>query len=162
VPLPPNSYFNTSGRGMPDVAAVGHNVLIVQSGQAEPVGGTSASSPIFASIVALLNIASMEKSGKPLGFLNPFLYKMQADDPTTFHDITVGDNKCTEDGCASTCEGFVCTKGWDPVTGLGTPNFENMLAYVKKNARTPKGQKAAAAPAKTAEKRLSKKMKRKH
>jgi len=35
-------------------------------------------------------------------------------------------------GCASTCEGFTATKGWDPVSGVGTPNFEKMLEYLKK------------------------------
>jgi tripeptidyl-peptidase-1 len=131
VALPSAGYFNASGRAFPDVAAIGHNLLIVLSGAAQPVGGTSASSPIFASIVALLNTAQIELTGKPLGFLNPFLYQMHAKNPATFHDITVGDNKCTEDGCAATCQGYECAPGWDPVSGLGTPNFANMLAYVK-------------------------------
>ncbi len=52
--------------------------------------------------------------------MNPLLYKMWSDDPTLFNDITVGDNICTEKGCAPTCKGFKATKGWDPVTGLGT------------------------------------------
>ena len=94
-------------------------------------GGTSASAPLFASIIAMLNVASIQKTGKTLGFLNPFLYKMAADEPSAFHDITVGDNKCTEYGCYATCEGYQTAAGWDPVTGLGTPNFEKMLAYVK-------------------------------
>jgi len=131
VQYPPIGYFNRSGRGFPDVGAIGHNLLIYTEGGAQPVGGTSASSPIFASILALLNVASIEKTGKPIGFANPFLYKMHQDCADCFNDVTVGDNKCTEDGCASTCKGYECAKGWDPVTGLGTPNFEKMLAYVK-------------------------------
>lgn len=131
VALPPSTYFNTSGRAYPDVGAVGHNLIILDGGAAQAVGGTSASSPIFAAVVALLNVAQIEKTGKPLGFLNPFLYQMYAADATTFNDITVGDNKCTEQGCSSSCQGYLCAPGWDPVTGLGTPNFENMLAYVK-------------------------------
>jgi len=116
---------------MPDVAAMGHNVLIVDGGAAQPVGGTSASSPIFAAVVSLLNVASIQKTGAPLGFLNPFLYQMAAAEPSCFHDITVGDNICTEDGCGASCQGYRCAKGWDPVTGLGSPNFANMLAYVQ-------------------------------
>lgn len=131
VKLPGQGYFNASGRGAPDVAAIGHNLIVDAQGQPQPVGGTSASSPIFASVIALLNVASIEKTGKPLGFLNPFLYKMAADEPAAFHDVTVGDNKCTENGCSASCEGYLAAKGWDPVTGLGTPNFEKMLAYVK-------------------------------
>ena len=56
---------------------------------------------------------------------------MAAQSPSTFTDITVGDNKCTEDGCAPSCQGFVCAKGWDPVTGLGVANVQEMLHYVQ-------------------------------
>jgi hypothetical protein len=39
---------------------------------------------------------------------------MYAADSTIFHDITVGDNKCTEDGCGlGNCQGYECTQGWD-------------------------------------------------
>merc|ERR1712098_980204 len=100
-------------------------------GQWFPVGGTSASTPTFAGIVAHLNDLSYKKTGKPLGFLNPFLYQMYADMPSAFTDVTTGDNKCTEDGCASTCKGYECAKGWDPVTGLGTPVVDKMVSYVE-------------------------------
>jgi tripeptidyl-peptidase-1 len=132
VALPPTSYFNQTSRGYPDIAAVGHNNLIYQSG-VEAVGGTSASSPIWAGIVALLNQAAKAKDGKPLGFLNPLLYQIASEQPSAFHDITVGDNICTEYGCASTCQGFKATKGWDPVTGLGSPNFPALLKYIQDN-----------------------------
>lgn len=59
-----------------------------------------------------------DKTGKPLGFMNPLLYQMAATQPSTFTDITKGNNKCTENGCSSSCKGFEATKGWDPVTGL--------------------------------------------
>lgn len=68
-----------------------------------------------------------------LGFLNPLLYKMAAACPNCFNDITTGDNICTEDGCSSSCYGFTCTKGWDPVSGLGSPHYPNMLNYIKTN-----------------------------
>lgn len=55
---------------------------------------------------------------------------MAADKPATFTDVTVGDNKCTESGCAASCQGFECAKGWDPVTGLGVANVQEMLSYV--------------------------------
>jgi len=130
VALPPSSYFNASNRAYPDVAAVGSDVLVYQSG-IEDVGGTSCSSPAFAAVAALLNHYAIQKTGKPLGFLNPFIYKMFADDPTTFHDITVGDNKCTEDGCDPNCQGFLAAPGWDPVTGFGTPNVARMINYIQ-------------------------------
>lgn len=131
VQLPPASYYNASGRAHPDVASLGTAILIYsqQEGGWALVGGTSAASPSFAGYIALVTQVVKQKTGKPLGFLNPFLYKMWADAPKTFTDITVGDNICTEDGCASSCKGFRCTKGWDPVTGLGVANVKEMLAY---------------------------------
>lgn len=47
-----------------------------------------------------------------------------------FHDVTQGDNKCTESGCTSSCEGFLASKGWDPVTGLGSPNVAELEKYI--------------------------------
>jgi len=91
-----------------------------------------------------LNEIALKKSGKPLGFLNPLLYQAFAADPTIYHDITVGDNKCTEQGCGATCQGFLCAPGWDPVTGLGSPNFLKLSNYVTSHLE----KKAASAPKK--------------
>ncbi|EKM58673.1 uncharacterized protein PHACADRAFT_89753 [Phanerochaete carnosa HHB-10118-sp] len=113
-----NGKFNTSGRAYPDVAAIGVNVEIVVNGQAETVDGTSCASPIFASTIALINDALIAAGKSPLGFLNPFLYA----NPGAFNDITSGDNA----GCNT--NGFPAGKGWDPVTGLGTPNFAALKA----------------------------------
>lgn len=133
VALPPSTYFNKSNRAYPDVAAMGNNfaVYLNSYGGWTTVGGTSASSPTFASIAGYLNSLSMNKTGKPLGFMNPLLYKMAAAKPSAFTDIVSGDNKCTEDGCFSSCKGYECAKGWDPVTGLGTPVLSEMLAYIE-------------------------------
>lgn len=60
------------------------------------IGGTSASSPAFAGIVALLNDARLAKKLPPLGFLNPLLYSK--DVAQTFNDITSGHNS----GCGTT------------------------------------------------------------
>jgi tripeptidyl-peptidase-1 len=130
VTLPPASYFNTSGRAFPDIAALGHQCVVVQNGYPEGVGGTSCAAPIVAGIFSLLNQLSYKKTNKPLGFLNPLIYQMFTADPTIFQDITVGDNKCTEDGCSGSCKGFLATKGWDPVTGVGTPNYQQIFKYL--------------------------------
>jgi len=129
VTLPPASYYNATNRGHPDLAAIGHDCLIYDGG-IEPVGGTSCATPLWSSVIGSVNYAQIKKTGKPLGFLNPFLYKMAADCPDCFTDIIVGDNLCTEDGCSSSCEGFYATTGWDPVTGLGSPMANNIIAYV--------------------------------
>lgn len=49
------SLFNASGRGYPDLSATGSNVPIIFQGRLTMVGGTSASSPIVAGLIALLN-----------------------------------------------------------------------------------------------------------
>jgi len=132
VQLPPSTYFNATNRAYPDVAALGNAVLIYQGG-ITPVGGTSCSAPEWAAVVSILNQAAIKKSGKPLGFLNPWIYQTAAACSTCFHDITVGDNICTEDGCSSGCQGFRCTTGWDPVTGFGSPNVQALITYINAN-----------------------------
>lgn len=82
--------FNTSGRGYPDVAAQGENVEIVVGGKTGTVAGTSCSSPIFASVIALLNDQLIAAGKSPLGFLNPFLYS--AAGQAALNDITTGKN----------------------------------------------------------------------
>ncbi|KAJ7215326.1 subtilisin-like protein [Mycena haematopus] len=110
--------YNTTGRAYPDVSASGENVLIVQDGQSGLVAGTSCSSPIFSSVIGLLN-DELLNAGKPvLGFLNPWLYA----NPQAFNDITSGSNP----GCGT--QGFPAKAGWDPVTGLGSPNYVALRA----------------------------------
>ncbi|KAJ6620708.1 family S53 protease [Mycena sp. CBHHK59/15] len=110
--------FTPTGRAFPDVSAQGVNVDIVSGGVLEGVSGTSCSSPIFASVIGLVNDRLIAAGKPPLGFLNPFLYA----NPGMFNDVTLGHNT----GCNT--NGFPAKTGWDPVTGLGTPNFAKILA----------------------------------
>ncbi|KAJ7804163.1 family S53 protease [Mycena olivaceomarginata] len=120
--IPEDGRFNRSGRGFPDVSAQGENIEIVVDGQFGTVAGTSCSSPIFASVVALLN-DELVAAGKPtLGFLNPFLYSSAG--RTALNDVMFGDNP----GCAT--DGFFGNTGWDAVTGLGTPNYTALRTAV--------------------------------
>merc|ERR1712160_88970 len=83
--LPPAGSFPPTGRATPDVSALGEGFQVIAGGQVQSVGGTSASTPTFASLVGLLNEARL-KAGKPaMGHLNPFLYQ----NPDAFTDITV-------------------------------------------------------------------------
>ena len=50
-------------------------------------------------------------TGKPFGFLNPFLYKRHREAPMAFRDISLGDNICTEDHCFVSCKGFTRRRG---------------------------------------------------
>ena len=79
--------FNRSGRAYPDVAALGDYFVIYLSGRAVHIGGTSASSPAFAGIVALLNDARLKAGLSPLGFLNPLIYSLNG---YGFNDILNG------------------------------------------------------------------------
>ncbi|KAJ7836268.1 family S53 protease [Mycena olivaceomarginata] len=110
-----NGKYNKTGRGFPDVAVQGENFEIAWDAETGTVDGTSCSAPSFASIISLLN-DQLVAAGKPvLGFLNPFLYS--ATGRAAFNDITSGTNP----GCST--NGFSARAGWDPITGLGTPNF---------------------------------------
>jgi tripeptidyl-peptidase-1 len=75
------------GRGFPDVSATGEQIPIVSGGQTQAVQGTSASTPIFASVVALLNDRRLAAGQQPLGWLNPWLYNNTA----MLNDITSGE-----------------------------------------------------------------------
>ncbi|KAJ6573397.1 family S53 protease-like protein [Mycena vulgaris] len=115
--------FNKTGRGYPDVSTQGQNFAIVFANETFPVSGTSASSPTFAAIIALIN-DRLIAAGKPvLGFLNPFIYSKAS---SAFTDITIGHNSgfvCPADSVA-----FDAAAGWDPLTGFGTPKFPELLA----------------------------------
>ncbi|KAJ7473313.1 peptidase S8/S53 domain-containing protein [Mycena latifolia] len=114
--------YNASGRGYPDISGQAESVEIAWMGSFWLVDGTSCSTPIVASIIALVN-DRLIAAGKPvLGFLNPFLYS--AAGRAAFTDITSGTNP----GCDT--DGFSAKVGWDPVTGLGTPNFDLLLTAV--------------------------------
>jgi tripeptidyl-peptidase I len=109
--------YNRIGRGYPDVAANGDNIATYVMGGATLEGGTSASTPIFASIVNRINEERIAHGKNPVGFINPTLYK----NPHVLNDITNGTNP----GCGTV--GFGAVRGWDPVSGLGTPNYPKML-----------------------------------
>ena len=85
------------------------------------IGGTSVACPQWAGMVAIAD----QINGCGLGLINPGLYSIGAD-PTRyandFFDITTGNNTLDP-----TIPGYPATPGWDPVTGLGTPNAANLL-----------------------------------
>ncbi|KAJ6624427.1 subtilisin-like protein [Mycena sp. CBHHK59/15] len=116
-----NGEFNNSGvvRGFPDLSANGANYIIGIDGEFALVFGTSCSAPVTGSMFTLINDARIAVGKGPVGFVNPAIYsKLFAG---AFHDITIGGNQ----GCGT--PGFNSTPGWDPVTGVGTPDFEKLL-----------------------------------
>ena len=58
---------------------------------------------------------------------------MYNDNPKIFNDITKGNNWCTENMCCNSTFGYEAWIGWDPVTGLGTPNVGLMIEWLNKN-----------------------------
>ena len=84
------------------------------------VGGTSCSSPQFAGLVAIAD----QIAGHGLGQINPTLYKL-ASGPnysSFFYDVNTGNNQADP-----SVPGYPATTGWDPVTGLGTPNAATLV-----------------------------------
>jgi len=111
--------YNRAGRGFPDVAANGDNIGIYQYDAFGRSGGTSASALIFSSIINRISELRVNAGKSITGFLNPALYA----NPNMLNDITNGTNP----GCGT--DGFSAVGGWDPVTGLGTPNYPMMARY---------------------------------
>mmetsp|Transcript_9236 Transcript_9236/g.18500 ORF Transcript_9236/g.18500 Transcript_9236/m.18500 type:complete len:397 (-) Transcript_9236:26-1216(-) len=113
----PTINFDSNGRAYPDVSALGVSLEVVVRGRAQLVDGTSCSAPIFGGVISLLNAQRSLQGKSPLGFINPWIYQ----NPSMFTDITSGSNSYL---C---CEGFEAASGWDPVTGMGTPIYSEML-----------------------------------
>lgn len=148
--------YNRAGRGFPDVSAQAYRYHIIDENQNALeledmlIGGTryafhlitrlpmltrpySTAAPTFAAIVSLLNNAHLSVGRRPLGFLNPWLYSKGREGLTDI--IDGGSRGCTGvDLYSGLPAPFVpyaswnATIGWDPVSGLGTPNFEKLLA----------------------------------
>lgn len=110
------------GRGVPDVAAdadpvSGVVVMHIDGKHLEPIGGTSAATPLWASLIARLN----EGLNARCGFINPVLYTKLAQG--VLNDITSGNNGA-----------YAATVGWDACTGLGTPNGAKLLSALSTSA----------------------------
>jgi kumamolisin len=107
-------------REVPDVSADADPATgsaIVEGGRAAMGGGTSLATPIWAGFVALVD-QYLRTQGKPAaGFLNPALYSLAAGNAPyrAFFDVTLGGN-----------DFYAAGPGYDPVTGLGTPDVWNL------------------------------------
>jgi tripeptidyl-peptidase-1 len=111
--------FDPRGRGVPDLSALATDYLIALNGEFRRVHGTSASAPVVASMIAMVNNERLLAGKGPVGFINPVLYAH----PEVFEDVAHGENT----GCQER-HGFRAVEGWDAATGLGSPNYERLLA----------------------------------
>jgi subtilase family serine protease len=125
--LPGGSTSIDSMRGVPDVAfqASSRTGTLVYDTGISPggwfiVGGTSCSAPQWSGLVAIAD----QMAGHGLGQINPTLYKLASGPSygTYFYDVTTGNNQADP-----SIPGYQATTGWDPVTGLGTPNAATLV-----------------------------------
>jgi subtilase family serine protease len=124
-------------RGVPDVSADASDrtgvAVVFSNGTGDTVqshGGTSASAPIWAALIALAD----QYAGRHLGFVNPAIYQI-ARGPwyhQAFHDITTGNN--TAQFPPTTITGYQAAPGWDPVTGWGSPDAQVLIPLLARNA----------------------------
>ena len=121
--LPDSSLFCKNGRGTPDISAVGTNFLLCSGGCSNQgsLSGTSASTPTVAGMVSVINDLLLSQGKAPVGFINPALYQ---NSHKVGYDVVTGNNK---QGCPS---GFPAVKGWDAMTGVGTPLFNNLKSIL--------------------------------
>ena len=136
-----NGFVRSSGRGVPDVSYSGdvnNGLLIAWSqgvaanvGNIYEFGGSSAASPQWAAIIALAD----QSGHRRLGFLNSDLYSLAHGSRYgyVFHDVTHGDNTVSMAGSNNETvrvTGYAAGKGWDAVTGLGTPVVAPLIQYL--------------------------------
>lgn len=110
-----------SGRGVPDVGGLadpmtGYQIVDVEGNldPRYPTGGTSATAPLWAALIARIN----QGIGGRVGFLNPLLY--QKFGSGVLRDITQGN-----------IGAYAAKAGWDACTGLGAPGGSDLLAKLK-------------------------------
>lgn len=137
----PSTGYNKEGRAYPDISVIGVKYAIFVDGGLQYVYGTSASTPVFAGMVSLLNAARSREGLSSVGFINPTLYaagdNQYSGSTSYFNDITSGNNKCCSNGyypsVQSTCcsSGFSAVSGWDPVTGWGSINFTKLASLME-------------------------------
>ena len=122
-------------RGVPDVAANADPstamALAYSDGELRPAMGTSASTPLWAGVIALAD----QEAGQHLGFVSPAIYAI-AHGPAyhrAFHDVVTGDNSVLWP--TGVIVGYNAGPGWDPVTGWGSPNARYLVPLLAHAAR---------------------------
>ncbi len=131
---------NNSARNVPDVALAaspGHvGYLVYNAGQLAVFGGTSAGTPAFAGVVALLNqylVSTGAQTSPGAGNINPRLYALAQSGRGAFHDVTSGDNivnvtcGARTRNCVAGSFGYSAGQGYDQASGLGSIDAYNLV-----------------------------------
>mmetsp|Transcript_15148 Transcript_15148/g.33417 ORF Transcript_15148/g.33417 Transcript_15148/m.33417 type:complete len:776 (-) Transcript_15148:189-2516(-) len=136
----PSSGYNPKGRAYPDISMIGVWYQVIVQGSTESLFGTSASAPVFGALISLLNAVKIADGKGAVGFLNPTLWAygvnntfgVNGTSADLFNDVTEGNNNCVayngRDPSQATCcdAGFDAAEGWDPVTGFGSIQYQNL------------------------------------
>lgn len=109
--------YNESGRAFPDISATGTNYAIQVGGYQTDVYGTSASTPVVAALVAVINDSRLKSGKNSTGWLNPVLYSQPVRE--ALQDVTTGISQSCAFG-EDTEPGWESKEGYDCVTGLGS------------------------------------------
>ena len=130
-------------RDLPDISMpAGHGAAyrFHFNGLDYSAGGTSAGTPAFAGIMALLNHYQVKnglQSAPGMGNINPGLYRLARTYPAAFHDVTAGDNyvPCVQSSpdCSTGSFGYTAAPGYDLVTGLGSVDVNNLVTHWNQN-----------------------------
>eukprot|EP00597_Dinobryon_sp_UTEXLB2267_P013109 CAMPEP_0170105160 /NCGR_PEP_ID=MMETSP0020_2-20130122/4595_1 /TAXON_ID=98059 /ORGANISM="Dinobryon sp., Strain UTEXLB2267" /LENGTH=1038 /DNA_ID=CAMNT_0010329207 /DNA_START=394 /DNA_END=3510 /DNA_ORIENTATION=- len=138
IPFGGNLY-NRSGRAYPDISFAGYNYEYINGKSRSGYSGTSCSAPVFAAMITLINSKRKSLGMPTVGFINPLLYIYA--DKLKYNDIMIGANtnytldreECDFKNDITCRQGFITQKGWDPVTGWGSIDFPNLLAFFINN-----------------------------
>jgi kumamolisin len=125
--VPPSVNDGHHGRGVPDVSAnaspnSGYPIILGGVPSLFPASGTSASAPLWAGLMAVLNAAV----GQNVGFINPVIYALSG---AGFRDILPEPGAA--DNTFAGVKGYPVTPGWDAVTGWGSPRGVALLNALK-------------------------------
>ncbi|KAL7629811.1 hypothetical protein AAE478_001334 [Parahypoxylon ruwenzoriense] len=109
--------YNVSGRAIPDISATGTGYVIEVGGYETDVLGTSASTPVIAALVALINDSRLKAGKNSTGWLNPVLYSTRVKEVLV--DVATGVSQNCVFGTDKE-PGWESIRGYDCVTGLGS------------------------------------------
>jgi uncharacterized protein (TIGR03437 family) len=135
-------------RDIPDISMTGAShdgYRIYFNGLNYTFSGTSAATPSFAGVLALLNQYQVKNGNQPtsgMGNINPELYRLAQTYPAAFHDITTGNNNvpCVQSSpdCSTGSFGYSAGTGYDLVTGIGSVDVNNLITHWNQNGAPSK------------------------